>query len=445
MAKNPFEPAGEALVDLQFPLQGVDISGEFGQQRQGTTPVGSNVRAMDPSTFRLRGASRPGLSKYLPVRVGGLTSVIQHLAVIVDPTVDALLDDFDSEDDDATEDPSTNNLRSRNLGRVVRGSGRTRPVLPRLSRPTAEKPKKPKKERRPNKRPGKGTGRQPSRNKQTTIAFVQARSVKFDSGTATGSLAFSANITAGNLIVICVGKEGTDPEDITCSDSQGNVFTTVTTGESGGQAAARMFYAIARTTGANTVSITWTGTRYANLCLLEYRGATALDASDIDCDAPTTTTWRVGPVSVNGAGELVIGMFTERFENTVLLTWTVGTGFNLRANLPNAVFPDDDTVTLQVVDKLRVGSASSPSVVCSVADLQFATAAIGASFRRGLPARRSVEEDIRNNNQEIRRLQQLPGITGSLRPAQAQYELVQRVLALIKKNKELQRQLEGLG
>ncbi len=135
MAKQTQIP--ESVLDAMFPLRGVDLSQEFSRQRQGTTPFGHNVRSFD-LLLRARGGSRPGLSRLIHDQVSG-THPIQHLAVIVDPTVDALNSDQDEENDgntgDFIDDPTTSNRfnqgRARRrrvpVGRRVRrgGSGKS--------------------------------------------------------------------------------------------------------------------------------------------------------------------------------------------------------------------------------------------------------------------------------------------------------------------------------
>lgn len=75
--------ADEQFVDLRFPRNGTDVSTAFSEQRPGTTPLGVNVRAFDPSTSRARGGSRPGLAKYHPDRPDGATGLIQELVCVV--------------------------------------------------------------------------------------------------------------------------------------------------------------------------------------------------------------------------------------------------------------------------------------------------------------------------------------------------------------------------
>lgn len=120
----------EKLEDLTFPMLGVDVSTEIERQRAGTTPVGTNVRGLDPFQRRARGGSRPGLSRYIDE---ALPSYIQHLNLIVDPTTAALISD---EDEGDLDDPSTSvHKRRMPLGQQRRlragGSGRQ----PNIKRP----------------------------------------------------------------------------------------------------------------------------------------------------------------------------------------------------------------------------------------------------------------------------------------------------------------------
>ncbi len=76
-------------IDLPFPIGGVDVTTEFELQPVRTCPIAINVRAIEPGTQRNRGGSRPGISRYINDRPGGLSSLIQHLNIVVDPTVAA--------------------------------------------------------------------------------------------------------------------------------------------------------------------------------------------------------------------------------------------------------------------------------------------------------------------------------------------------------------------
>lgn len=80
-------------IEARFPLAGIDQSGPICRQMPRemkevgeygrTCYSGVNTRAFDTSD-RMRGGSRPGLRKYCPQAVGGITGwLCQELAVIV--------------------------------------------------------------------------------------------------------------------------------------------------------------------------------------------------------------------------------------------------------------------------------------------------------------------------------------------------------------------------
>lgn len=86
------KPIPDVPVQAVFPLGGIDLQYAFTKQlpkqiAQGlyvrTTPVAVNVRALDPTTMRYRGASRPGLSRYINAQVGGSSGLIQNLNLLV--------------------------------------------------------------------------------------------------------------------------------------------------------------------------------------------------------------------------------------------------------------------------------------------------------------------------------------------------------------------------
>ncbi len=106
--------ADEQEYTATFPVAGVDASCEYSRQPVDTTPVGQNVRAYDTLAERERGGSRSGLSKFIDELVNG-ASVIQHLAVVVDPQAEALANAGDD-----IEDPSDNGRNLLDDGITVR-------------------------------------------------------------------------------------------------------------------------------------------------------------------------------------------------------------------------------------------------------------------------------------------------------------------------------------
>jgi hypothetical protein len=109
-------------VDVPFPLGGIDVAGEFGAQREGTTPFAQNVRATDPILERDRGGSRHGLARY-PNRIPAGATLVQGLGQLVIQDYDYLLTTFEDFEPDFIADPSTNNTSTRNPGRSIPPSG----------------------------------------------------------------------------------------------------------------------------------------------------------------------------------------------------------------------------------------------------------------------------------------------------------------------------------
>lgn len=69
----------DSFFDLSFPKAGLDLSGPFTLQRPNTSPAALNVRGFEAGTNRLRGGTRPGLSRYVNARVGSVGWIVQEV------------------------------------------------------------------------------------------------------------------------------------------------------------------------------------------------------------------------------------------------------------------------------------------------------------------------------------------------------------------------------
>src|SRR5260370_11707528 len=85
---------GEALTEMPFPLQGIDVSTEYELQPADTTPTGLNVRGYEPGTMRARGGSPPGILQYVPQQVPPRAHPIPPLNYLGCPPANALLTRF---------------------------------------------------------------------------------------------------------------------------------------------------------------------------------------------------------------------------------------------------------------------------------------------------------------------------------------------------------------
>lgn len=84
-------PDQTTFPDVSFPFKGLDVSRGFHSQRPLTTPVGTNVRAYEPTTDRARGGSRPMLARYSAGQSPAGAHLIQDLNFVVRTSETALL------------------------------------------------------------------------------------------------------------------------------------------------------------------------------------------------------------------------------------------------------------------------------------------------------------------------------------------------------------------
>ncbi len=204
------------------------------------------------------------------------------------------------------------------------------------------------------------------------IQFVQSASIGFNAVGASGSLAFNANVTAGNLLVVCLTSFNPSTAQFTLSDSQGNSYS-IAGSKGNSDAGLTMRFCRAQTTGPCTVNVTWTGTTFAAVAILEYSGVNAvpLDAASVNGTNAIVTSMTTNSIPVAGTGELVIAAFAHGFDDA---TMTPGAGFTLRESLSDAT----NAEALHVEDQLNVGSATAATGTLSAANPY---AAVGASFK----------------------------------------------------------------
>jgi hypothetical protein len=73
----------ESFIDMPFPLKGIDLSKGYGMQQPGTTVIGQNVRAYEPTSARARGGQRNGIQKYIQGQINGSASVQEINSIIL--------------------------------------------------------------------------------------------------------------------------------------------------------------------------------------------------------------------------------------------------------------------------------------------------------------------------------------------------------------------------
>lgn len=365
----------EQEASVEFPAGGVHVACEYSRQPDGTTPVGTNVRALDQATERLRGGSRPGLARFINETVNG-DALIQHLTVLVDPTVEALGADDDGLDEEGnplpgtTEDTSTNNLRTRNpIGTFG---------TPRRYRTG-------------------GSGRQPNRNvpqnNSQPIEFVQAKRVQPGIiAPPEFSIVFDEQPLNNALIVVVINAQriaSTDalPEPTATNADLGDyenvgVDPTYTADvfSDGGVGSAdhnqlTMLYRIANGGAGEQEIIISKGPEENNVIYeaiaLEYRYASGtspkgdFDKAEDDTSSTTLTSAAVNP---NGtAGQLVIAAFVNDGATLANVDGQNGragvTGAPISANV---AIVDKTGVSGSADTTLTVEATSGESELCSI-------------------------------------------------------------------------------
>lgn len=164
-----------------------------------------------------------------------------------------------------------------------------------------------------------------------SFSLVQeAHDFSFPSSVATFAKAFGSNVTVGDLLIVwlaAVVSGGT----IAVSDSQGNTYTRVGSQLNAGFGDLAVFWAIAGSTGANTVTFSRSGgnLQFPEMQVLEFSGNIA---SPFDAGGSNTGSNAVplSNVTATGSADLVIGVCipTSGLTLTAGAGWTqVGTNF----------------------------------------------------------------------------------------------------------------------
>jgi len=129
------------------------------------------------------------------------------------------------------------------------------------------------------------------------LSFVQATDAANVAGT-TSALAFVGNVTIGSLLLV----SGRNDSNLTTSvsDTIGNVWVNVTTN------GLSIWYTVNKTTGANTVTVTYSSSNANNNILVAEYSNPLASPLDGFVGAGSTTTWSVGPLTTHYTNETLI-------------------------------------------------------------------------------------------------------------------------------------------
>lgn len=356
---NPRYP----FAELVFPLKGIDVTSEYQEQPEGTTPVAVNVRGTEMLILNDRGGSRPGLTKYADLTAKGVTP-LQHLAVIVDPTTPTLL--TNDPIPDGLLDPSSNG-GGRNPGRYVRR---------------------------------KGAAVQPNRNVATPnipppdITFVQGMNQGWDFSAERREPQFDTQPGDNNFLVAVVvtlatgGNIGVGVQvqnDLLNNYTQAGTYYEIEDTDSVAAGVRLSIWYRTATAGASETTVKVTPADEVSMCvvLLEYAGVTTgspVDATSGNVDEsgfPFDPTMTTGTIDMGAADNLIVAAFASARS---IDTGVAGAGYTVVEDHGDGSIDNSD-IQLFVVH--RFNQTADQAATGSFAGGGQDYAALGVAFKKG--------------------------------------------------------------
>jgi hypothetical protein len=166
-----------------------------------------------------------------------------------------------------------------------------------------------------------------------SIALVQHRNVDAASG-ASASLAYTSNPAVNNLLVVAVRTGlGTSLTSLTIADTIGNTWTQAAQVTVLGDFVLAVWYAVNKSTAANTVTISVAPNTTIRLAIYEYSGtatSSPLDTQNSGSNSSGSNTPASTSITPAGNNELI---FAASCVNTGK-TFTAGTNFTLEDQVP---------------------------------------------------------------------------------------------------------------
>lgn len=147
----------------------------------------------------------------------------------------------------------------------------------------------------------------------SSVAYVQSRGNNYGNSSSPQTLAYTSNVTAGNLLVV-ISAQGTDTSaTVTVTDSLGNTYSqagSYSTNTNPPPFGLRigLFYCISASSGSCTVTVTPSALVGQNIDIFEYSGILASSPlTATSGNTGTSASPSTGSVTINAAGDLVIG------------------------------------------------------------------------------------------------------------------------------------------
>lgn len=173
-----------------------------------------------------------------------------------------------------------------------------------------------------------------------SISFVQGKNFTFTTASSYVN-AYTSNVTAGDLLIAAF-QIGNTTATYSCADTQTNVYSlAVSVAANGAQNG--IFWAIAKTTGACTVTITSSASTSGGVCLAEYTLASLLGSgASANGSAGGSTSLTTPNITTTVANAVVIGFLTG---NVLVQTGAFTTRAALNSSGHNFFAISDDIVS----------------------------------------------------------------------------------------------------
>lgn len=204
------------------------------------------------------------------------------------------------------------------------------------------------------------------------IAFVQKTSSESTNSSSARTLAYPSNVAANGLLVVVVATYNNATATVTVTDSQGNTYSQADAYRTTSTTRISLWYAVAGSSGANTVTVTPSASIYMTLGIHEYSGG--------DTSAPLrSATGQTGGSDNNpltgtvtaSSGDMVFGCYAQP---TIVSHSTVASPFTLRM----------DQIGLTAIGAASaddVAATGSEGASFTISSGNATWAAIGASFK----------------------------------------------------------------
>lgn len=207
---------------------------------------------------------------------------------------------------------------------------------------------------------------------ESDIVFVQANSASFGDSASARALAYTSSVVAGNELFVAVGGFSATPRTVALTDTQGNTYTQVGGYSDQGNNRLSLWRTVAGSSGANTVTVTPSGSQYSAIVTAEYSGVNATPVDTVvTAGAGSTTSLTTGSVAVGQVGTMVIGVFAQGFVNA---TGTATGGFTMRTQVTTGA--TDMAIYFEDI----LGQAAAIAATATVTSAA-AYAAIGVSIK----------------------------------------------------------------